>query len=78
MGNVLFRLRRQIGKCSLQLLKGLGFISASPLNINKRQQRHTRTYATMLGNKKYGTQKFAVIFKTLPFDRNKTQKNVEY
>ena len=59
---------------SLQLLKGPGLITASPLNISKRLQRHARIRAT--GNRKNGTQNFVVIFKTLPSDRNKTKKSI--
>ena len=53
-------------------LKDPGLISISPLNINKRLQRHTRTHATILLNRKNGTQNFVALFKTLAFDRNKT------
>ena len=42
-------------KYSLELLEGPGLISTSPLNINKRLQRHTRTHTTILWNRKNGT-----------------------
>ena len=59
----------QIDKYSLQLLKSSALISASPLNINKRLSRYTRT---ILWTRKNETLNFVVILKTLPFDRNKT------
>ena len=48
MGGYTLRFQWQIQKYSLQQLKGPGLISASPLNINKRLKRHTRTRATIL------------------------------
>ena len=71
---MLLRFQWQIEKYSLQLLKGPGLISTSPLNINERLQIHTRTRAKILWNRKNRTQNFVVIFKTLLFDRNKTQE----
>ena len=71
---MLLRFQREIEKYSLQLLKGLGLISTSPLKINKKLQRHTTTHSTIFWNIKYETQNFVLIFKTLPLDRNKTQK----
>ena len=53
---------------------GPGLLSISQLNVYRRVQGNTRTHAIILENIKKGTQNFVVIFKTLPFDRKRTQK----
>ena len=68
---MLLRFPWQINTYSLQLLKAPVLISISLLDIDKRLQRHTRTRTRMLRSRKNGSQNSAVIFKTLPFDRNK-------
>ena len=51
---MLLRFQWQIEKYFLQLLKGPELISISPLNINKRLQRQTKTYVTILWKRKKG------------------------
>ena len=62
--------------CYVILLSYYVILYIMSLNINnkrlQRHIRHIRTRATLLWNRKNASHNFVVIFKILPFDRNKT------
>ena len=59
------RFQWQIEKCYFQLLKGPELISVSPLNINKRLQRPTRTHAKNIVEQKEQNIKFCGDFQSI-------------